>query len=81
MAKYDDRNMNILIPYTVLMKTDDAHLRYFDLWLCVPIPPPPNDLVDVVFRAVTVGGWLEDGFGLLRFLFFSSIVSSKLSTE
>lgn len=62
--------------------TDDADLRYFALWLeCVPIPPTPNDL-DVVFRAGTVGGsWLDDGFGLLRFLLFSSIVSFKLSMK
>ncbi len=58
---------------------DDAHLRYFVLWLeCVPVPPTLN----VVFRAVTGGGgWLEAGLGILRFLLFSSIVSSKLSTE
>ncbi len=67
-----------------MMMIDAAHLRYFVLWLeCVTVPPTPNDLLlDVVFRAVTGGGgWLEDGLGLLRFLLFSSIVSSKLSTE
>lgn len=68
-------NFNNLHRFNMMI--DDAHLRYFVLWLeCVATPPAP------VFRAVIGGGgWLEDGFGLLRFLLFSSIVSSKLPTE